>query len=84
MKWFEAIPQSLKELRKLAQEFRKSPFRATKALIIFGILVVSVLTQLSGYTQDVSYGWMIGGLFLIVIVLFATLLIAYEFDRQRA
>ena len=84
MKWFEVVPKTLKELRKLAQEFRKSPFRATKALVIFAIIVACLLTQWSGYIQNVSYGWMIGGLFLIIIILLAVLRMAYRFDRQMA
>ena len=84
MKWFEAFPQSLKELRKLVREFRKSPFRATKALIIFAVIVVCVLTQWSGYTQNVAYGWMIGGLFLLIIILLVVLRIASWLDRRIA
>ena len=84
MKWFEAIPQSLKELRKLAREFRKSPVTAAKALIIFAIIAVTMITQVSGYRQSVSYVWMIGGLILIIVILFATLRMARSFDRQMA
>ena len=83
MEWFEVIPQSLKELRKLVQEFGKAPFPSTKALVIFAIIVACLITQWSGYIQKVSYGWMIGGLFLVIIILLAVLRIAYRFDRQR-
>ena len=83
MKWFEALPKTLAEVRKLVREFRESPFRAAKALIIIAIILVCLITQWSGYEQEVSYGWMIGGVFLLIMVLLIVLRIAFRFGRQE-
>lgn len=72
----------LKELRGLVREFRKEPFKATKALIIFTIIIITVLTQWSGHTQQVPYAWLIVGLCLLVAVLLAVLFMAYRFDSK--
>lgn len=71
------------ELVKLMQEFRKSPFRAAKALIIFAVFIVVIVTQWAGYEQSVSYGWMLCGLVLIVLILSKILRMAYKFDLKR-
>jgi len=74
---------NLEALASLAREFRRSPFRAAKALIILGIIVVCAITQSSGYAQNTAYGWMVGGLFLVVGILLLTLRLAYRFDREE-
>ncbi len=87
MKLFDILKDSKELLRwllELVREFRKSPFTAAKALIIFAIIVVAVITQWGGYSLNTGYGWMLGGLVLIVIVLLVTLRLAYRYDCQRA
>ena len=77
------IEIDLAAVARLAAEFRRAPFRAAKALIILGIVLVCVITQLAGHAQSTAYGWMLGGLFLLIVVLFVTLRLAYRFDREQ-
>ncbi len=77
------IPRILRELRGIIQEFRQSPFRAAKALVILVIVVVCAITQAGGYRQDVGYGWLVGGFILFVVVLLSVLQLAKLFDRAE-
>lgn len=81
---FEDIPKVIKELRGLIRDFVKKPFPATKALVILAIFVVTIITQVAGYTLKVPYQWLFVGLVIIVIILLITLRMAYRFDQQES
>lgn len=78
------IPKTINELRRWIKEFRISPFKSSKALIILAIFAVSIITQWSGYVSNTAYGWMIFGMVIIFVILIAALKIAYYFDEKES